>query len=87
MGKGLTYEGTALFPEGEATSDMAGMTQRVGTNLESLERSLKAVQVEMENLYALNFQGLPDAIDPKSLADASSVRALNPSRVAKLTRG
>src|SRR5690606_9738387 len=56
---GLLFSDKPLFPELEAGSTLGEVQTLVDGRLSELARSLKSVQVEMENMYALNFDGLP----------------------------
>lgn len=84
----LQFSGKALFPElGAGKIDFDSLKKSVSNRLQDLGRNLKSVQVEMENLFALNFNTLPiPGIDAEKLLQAPALRAIDPSRVAKLTR-
>lgn len=85
----LMFEGEPLFPEvaqGRA-GDVHDMKKHVGTALESLVRSLKSIEVEMENLYALNFADVDPSVNMHRISEMPPVRQLDPGRVARLTRG
>lgn len=83
----LRFNDSPLFPELETGISLREIEERVVSRLQELDRALKAVQVEMENLYALNFNALPQpGIEPGDLAKNQPVRALDPTRVARLTR-
>ncbi len=87
----LKYEASFLFPEYKNGIDKEALTKDVSVQMQKLLHSLKSVQVEMENLYALNFQSYnPSAIiqDVALMQSNTSLHAkeLDPERVAKLTR-
>lgn len=83
----LRFNEDPLFPELETGISMKEIEERVASRLQELDRSLKAVQVEMENLYALNFNALPQpGLEPGELVKNQPVKALDPTRVARLTR-
>lgn len=84
----LLFEGEPLFPEVAAgKNDVQDMKKHVGTALESLVRSLKSIEVEMENLYALNFTDVDPSVNMHRISEMPPVRQLDPGRVARLTRG
>jgi len=83
----LHYNSEPLFPELETGMDRSAITTKVETSLFRLIRELKSMQVEMENLYALNYSALPDAnFSAEDLAKNSGMKPLDPERVARLTR-
>ncbi len=86
----LRFGDEPLFPELPASPDaekLAGLRKDVSGTLEKLIRSLKSVQVEMENLYALNFDAPPKAeADAARLLEQGGLKSLDPARVAHLTR-
>ena len=94
IGPELKFGDEALFPEIQAGANpkpnLEGLQKDVSGALEKLIRSLKSVQVEMENLYALNFDApLDSAAGPDSAArlmQEGGLRNLEPARVAHLTR-
>ena len=83
----LTFQNEALFPELEQGQRPADLQQQVAGAMEQLARSLKSMQVEMENLYALNFSALPRTdLSAESLSEQGVMRDLDPGRVSQLTR-
>jgi hypothetical protein len=75
----LLFDGKPLFPEGST----AGLRQKVMERLEGLERNLRTMQVEMENMAALGV--LPTSeFNPEDLNRAMG--HLDPKRVSRLTR-
>lgn len=89
----LRFGDEPLFPEIQAGTNpnpesLAGLRKDVSGTLEKLIRSLKSVQVEMENLYALNFDAPPktDADAARLIEQQGGLKALDPARVAHLTR-
>ena len=87
--KDLTFDDEPLFPELDSDNpmDMDLLKTKVFDNLNGLTRSLKSVQIEMENLFALNFQSPPSAgLDAAALLSSGAIKNLDPARVAKLTR-
>ncbi len=85
----LMFEGEPLFPEVAQGrhGDLEDMKKHVGTALETLVRSLKSIEVEMENLYALNFADVDPSLSVNHMSEMPPVRQLDPGRVARLTRG
>jgi hypothetical protein len=87
IGPELKFGDEPLFPEFQSNINLEGLQKDVSGSLEKLIRSLKSVQVEMENLYALNFDAPPDArTDAARLMEQGGLRNLDPARVAHLTR-
>ncbi len=83
----LTFQNEALFPEIARGEKPAGLEPKVAGAMEQLARSLKSIQVEMENLYALNFSAVPRSdLDLGSLIEQNGMRELDPTRVSRLTR-
>ncbi|MCR9144810.1 MAG: hypothetical protein NXI24_21410 [bacterium] len=83
----LKFGDEPLFPEFQANMNLEGLQKDVSGSMEKLIRSLKSVQVEMENLYALNFDAPPEArTDAAALIEQGGLRNLDPARVAHLTR-
>lgn len=84
----LEYNGQPLFPElheGKSITDLQG---QVGSRMNELVISLKSIQVEMENLYALHFTSEPNVngVNVESLLKSNPMKDISPDRVAKLTR-
>lgn len=87
IGPELKFGDDPLFPEFQPGMNLEGLQKDVSGSLEKLIRSLKSVQVEMENLYALNFDAPPEArTDAARLLEQGGLRNLDPARVAHLTR-
>jgi hypothetical protein len=91
IGPELQFGGEALFPEYHPGMDLDELKLSVSGQMEQLVRSLKSLQVEMENLYALNFDAPPrsEAGDPemtRQLVEQGGLKNLDPARVAHLTR-
>jgi len=85
--KDLYFEDAPLFPEVGRNFDPAQLREKVEERMQSLSRNLKGIQVEMENLYALNYSSYrPNQIPDADSIGASSMKALDPDRVARLTR-
>ncbi|MCB1324145.1 MAG: hypothetical protein H7A21_19810 [Spirochaetales bacterium] len=84
----LRFNDEALFPEASPGPIQRGEVERnVKTAMESLVLSLKSIQVEMENLYALNFEQKPiQPADAARLFENHGLKELDPARVARLTR-
>ena len=82
----LVYDNQPLFPEwkGKATPEMQF---GIKNGMDGLLRKLRRIQVEMENLYALNFNSLPKfTITSESLSQNPVLNELDPKRVAQLTQ-
>ncbi len=83
----LQFDGTPLFPETGADLDTGKLKVRVDEQMVNLVRQLKAMQVEMENLYALNYKTQPIAgLDTRLIMNMNSMKSLDPGRVARLTK-
>ncbi|MBX7057321.1 MAG: hypothetical protein K1X75_04600 [Leptospirales bacterium] len=84
----LRFGDQPLFPELARGIDPQTLRPEVQGAMERLIRALKSVQVEMENLNALNF-GEPVAgsrPNAQALVDRGGLKELDPERVARLTR-
>lgn len=83
----LRFGEEPLFPELlKDKADPSELQRKVSHNMDQLMRALKGVQVEMENLYALNFDAPPTPIkDAATLLSNKGIKELDPSRVARLT--
>lgn len=87
VGPELKFGEEPLFPEFKTGMDLEGLKKDVSGQMEQLIRSLKGVQVEMENLYALNFNAPPQTnTDAARLLEQGGLKNLDPARVAHLTR-
>jgi len=85
--KSLKFNDEILFPELNNGMDVSKLKDSVSARVEMLSKNLKQIEVEMENLYALQFQpGEPGEIDTNSLVGSKTMNQLDPSRVAKLTK-
>lgn len=83
----LKFNDEILFPELKNGMDTAKLKDSVSAKVEMLSKNLKQIEVEMENLYALQFQpGEPGEMDTNSLIGSKTMNHLDPSRVAKLTK-
>lgn len=83
----LTFQNEVLFPELAQGAKPQELEPKVAGAMEQLARSLKSIQVEMENLYALNFSALPRSdVDVGALFENKGMRDLDPGRVSRLTR-
>lgn len=86
----LSYENRPLFPEypkGLDQEAQEALKQNTAYNLKRLVDSLRSIQVEMENLYALSFESPQGAVaNLSSLVTGNSIKDLDPERVAHLTR-
>lgn len=83
----LLFDGEALFPEWREGINAGEIENRARASLDNLLRNLKRIQVEMENLYALDFPAAPRMkVDAEALSKNNVMTDLNPSRVARLTR-
>ncbi len=83
----LTYEKQPLFPEYGQGMERETLKNEVAENMKRLIESLKSIQVELENLYALNFESPQGtAANLSSLVNGNSIKELDPERVAQLTR-
>ena len=86
ISKGLKYNQQPLFPEYQKGIDVISLRKEVLSKAEKLLHSLKKVQVEMGNLYALDHEGIQSRkIDSKELDATLNLRKLDPARVARLT--
>ncbi len=82
----LDHNNNSLFPE-HGNVDLKTLSNRVDTNMKQLLRNLKAVQIEMENLYALNFEKLENqSLNIERWDTSFTTKDLDPQRVAYLTR-
>jgi len=87
MSQSLQFNNEPLFPELKDGVDPDVLRTKVSDRLTGLVRALKSIQVEMENLYALNFNSMPSAnTNAETLISARALKTLDPSRVARLTR-
>ncbi len=75
----LLFDGKPLFPE----SSLSGLREKVKERLDGLERNLRTIQVEMENMAALGLVSTAD-FNPEELRGAMG--HLDPKRVSRLTR-
>lgn len=75
----LLFDGKPLFPE----TDLTGLREKVQSRMEGLERNLRTLQVEMENMAALGLVSTSD-FKPEDLEKAMG--HLDPMRVSRLTR-
>lgn len=75
----LLFDGKPLFPE----SSLEGLREKVQERLAGLERNLRTLQVEMENMAALGLVSTSE-FNPDELR--SAMGHLNPERVSRLTR-
>ncbi len=84
----LHFDGEPLFPELETDAmALTELRERITDRMRHLNRNLKGVQVEMENLYALNVSNPPGKIPGAvETLEAGALRDLDPGRVARLTR-
>lgn len=83
----LKFEKDPLFPELRDGRGIDGLESTVKQKMNEILRGLKANQVEMENLFALNFQERePTGLDSGAIAGLKGSTQLNPDRVARLTR-
>ena len=83
----LKFNDEILFPELKNGMDAAKLQDSVSAKVEMLSKNLKQIEVEMENLYALQFNPVETAeMDTNSLVDSKTMNQLDPSRVAKLTK-
>ena len=82
----LKYQGTSLFPEYKPGMNTQGLAKDVSHKLKQLLHSLKSIQVEMENLYALSFSKLStQETNIKEIDTSLAVKDIDPKRVAQLT--
>jgi len=89
INKELKFNNSILFPELDHEMDSQALKTNVAGSMEKLMKMLKETQVEMENIYALNFHAQaqnPESISIPSGLSGSAVRDIDPQRVAKLTR-
>ena len=83
----LEYEGSPLFPEYKAGLDTKNLAKNVSYKLKQLLHSMKSIQVEMENLYALNFKALsPEEANIRQMDLSFALKGLDPKRVLQLTK-
>ena len=86
----LQYNGKALFPEYNPEMDFKALSSGIARSIRELLHSLKGIQVEIENLYALNYAQMSASNLPtKEIKDALSslsAKTITPERVAHLTR-
>ncbi len=89
----LQYNGKPLFPEYAASATKEEISSVVADNIKHLLRTLKGTQIEIENLYALNFKTMMAELEKGSLVikelrsffSSYPTKGLDPERVAKLT--
>ena len=86
----LEFEGEALFPDFK-NKNLNQLNKSVKNQMESLLHNMKSVQIEIENIYALNFQKvdtqkIKENITVENVKKIINTIDLNPERVAKLTR-
>ena len=92
----LEYKNGQLFPEYNSGRDIESLKNMVAKKLAELLRGLKSVQVEIENLYAINFQRLStdniahaeqlNRLDGIDFDNSSlTLKNIDPERVSKLT--
>lgn len=84
----LTFNNEPLFPELKQKMPLESLRDSVKERLSQLSRDLKGVQVEMENVLALNYNvASVDKVESKNIDGNVSFNPLDPDRVAHLTRG
>ncbi|MCB1173415.1 MAG: hypothetical protein KDK39_07620 [Leptospiraceae bacterium] len=80
------FDNEPLFPEFPFGKTIEAYKQEADQRIGELARTLKGLQVEMENIMALNFETAPELqLSAESLAQARGISNLNPERVAHLT--
>ena len=83
----MQFDNEKLFPDFPFGEDIETYKQETTQRIGDLARTLKGLQVEMENIFALNFEAAPEiSIDADTLASVKGITSLDPGRVAKLTR-
>jgi len=75
----LLFDGQPLFPE----PDISGLRGKVKERLDGLERNLRTLQVEMENMVALGLVSTAE-FKPEDLNRA--IGRVDPQQVSRLTR-
>ena len=82
----LKYNGNPLFPEYKKDSDLDQLRDTVTQRIKYLIRGLKSIQVEMENIYALNFNKPSESkIYSGKISDSFNAKGLDRERIAHLT--
>ena len=84
MQENLLFDGEPLFSDLQKSQNPARLEEGIRMNLEGLLQNLKRLEVEMENLYALN-GNLPRFASSVE-ARSELLNNLNPERVARLTQ-
>jgi len=83
----LEFDGSPLFPELKKGESFDSIQVGVVRQIEASIHSLKSIQVEIENLYALKFEAPPNPeTSITSLLKFDLLKGLDPERVARLTR-
>jgi hypothetical protein len=83
----LTFDGAPLFPELQSGLDVNNIRESVARQIENSLHTLKTMQVEMENLHALQSTSSHEVdFTPSGLIRKEAIRNISPDRVAKLTR-
>ena len=83
----LKYEGKSLFPEYTKDTDLSALEKKIHSDSREILHNLKSLQVEIENLYALNFEKLSkEELNMRHQSSTFQTNSINPSRVAELTR-
>ncbi|MCE9598191.1 MAG: hypothetical protein K8S54_09515 [Spirochaetia bacterium] len=76
------FDGKALFPE----TDLTGLKDKVQSRMEVLNKNLRTLQVEMENLVALGAPTHDSDLDARALLSRGGLNHVDPDRVSRLTR-
>lgn len=83
----LRFEGELLFPELQKGNPLPEqLLSRTDERMSELSRKLKGLQVEMENVMALNFQAPASRGITAEDLHTGTMKELDPARVARLTR-
>ncbi len=86
INRNILYANSPLFPEHGADMDMKATKEIVSHNIKRLVQSLKGIQVEIENLYALHFEKIAtERVNLSSLESSFHIKEVDPKRVARLT--
>ena len=82
----MKFDNEPLFPDFSTDKNITEYREEVSQRVQDMARKLKSLQVEMENMFAFNFETTMDMkLNADTLAQAKGLVALDPQRVAKLT--
>lgn len=82
----MLFDNEPLFPSLPFKKSIDEYKLEIENDVTQMAQKLKSLQVEMENVFAFNFQTTPNMdLNADSLAQAKGFTTLDPNRVAKLT--